>query len=189
MEVQEIFDALAEHMIKGMMIHENLANYYDFLGLQGYKRCHEYHFMKETCEYRGLCRYYINHYDKLIKEPRFEAPEVIPMTWYAHIRQDVDMATKQKAVKDGLRMWQDWETHTKELYEQMGKELFDMGELAAYNKVNELICNVDKELKKVDRYVLNKEANNYDMASIVEEQKRKHHKYREMAKHIGVYIC
>ena len=46
MTIKEIYAQIAEHMIKGMMIHEQLANYYDFLGLKGYKRCHEYHYMK-----------------------------------------------------------------------------------------------------------------------------------------------
>ena len=47
MTCEEIFTNLAEHQIKGMMVHEQLANYYDFLGLPGYRNCHEYHFMKE----------------------------------------------------------------------------------------------------------------------------------------------
>ena len=189
MEIQEIFDGLAEHMIKGMMIHENLANYYDFLGLQGYKRCHEYHFMKETCDYRGLCRYYINHFSKLIKEPRFEAPDIIPTTWYMHVREDVDVATKQKAVKQGLEKWHSWEAETKILYQNMAKELLDKGEIAAYNKINELVQGVDMELKKVQRYILNKEATDYDMDSIIGEQKEKHKKYERKARHLNVYIC
>ena len=66
MELKEIYSKISEHMINGMMLHDQMANYYDFLGLKGYKRCHEYHFMKETCDYRGLCRYYINHYSEFL---------------------------------------------------------------------------------------------------------------------------
>lgn len=189
MEVQEIFDTLSEHMIKGIMIHESLANYYDFLGLKGYKRCHEYHYLQETCEHRGLCRYYINHYSKLIHEPRFEAPDVIPESWYSHVREDVDTSTKKNAIKNGLTMWRDWERETKHLYERMYKELLDKGEISAANKVNELICGVDKELKKVERYFINKESINYDMPTIIAEQSHKHHKYEKKMKCLGVHIC
>lgn len=182
MEVQEIFDNLAEHMLKGMMIHENLANYYDFLGLRGYKRCHEYHFLEETKNYRKICRYYINHYSRLIHEPEFSAPDVIPESWYSHIREDVDISTKKNAVKNGLMIWKQWEKETKTFYQNMYKELLERNEVASANKINELVCDVDEELKEVQRYLLNKEAINYDMSVIVEEQKYKHDKYKKKMK-------
>ena len=176
-------------MIKGMMIHENLANYYDFLGLGGYKRCHEYHFLLETCEYRSLQRYFINHYSMLIPDIRIDTPDVIPESWFNHVREDVDVNTKRSAVKSGLEMWRDWEKETKRLYEDMYKELMSLGEVSACNKVNELICGVDKELKKVERYVLNKQAIDYNMSSIISEQMRKHDKYEKKMKKLGVHLC
>ena len=32
MELKEIYSTIVSHMIKGMMIHAQLADYYDFLG-------------------------------------------------------------------------------------------------------------------------------------------------------------
>lgn len=171
------------------MIHEQLANYYDFLGLQGYKRCHEYHFLQETCAYRGICRYFINHHNMLIPDERFEAPDVIPSSWYEHTRDDVDIATKKNAVKSGLTRWVTWERETKKLYEQMYQELIKLDEVASACKIKELICDVDCELKKAERYWLNKEATGYDMSQIISEQKSKHKKYRKKMKHMGVHIC
>ena len=176
-------------MIKGMMIHEQLANYYDFLGLQGYKRCHEYHFLQETCAYRGVCRYFINHHDMLIPDEKIENPEIIPASWYDHIRGDVDTSTKKNAVKSGLTKWVTWERETKKLYESMYNELVNMGEVASACKIKELICDVDCELKKAERYWLNKEATGYDMSLIISEQKSKHDKYRKKMKKMGVHIC
>ena len=40
MTVDEIFSKLSGHMIKGLMIHDQMSDYYDFLSLRGYKRCH-----------------------------------------------------------------------------------------------------------------------------------------------------
>ena len=48
MTIAEIYAKINEHMINGLMLHDQLANYYDFLGLEGYKRCHEYHYFKEN---------------------------------------------------------------------------------------------------------------------------------------------
>ena len=78
MTVEEIYSEISAHMIKGIMMHSQLADYYDFLGLGGYKRCHEYHYLEETMYHRKLNRYFINHHNKLIPEMEVEDPKVIP---------------------------------------------------------------------------------------------------------------
>ena len=190
MTVEEIYAELSQHMIQGIMMHEQLANYYDFLGLKGYKRCHEYHYIAETCAHRGLNRYFINHHNKLIPYRDVENPDVMPNTWYNHVRSDVDANTKKNAVRIGLTKWVDWERDTKKLYEHMYKELMEIDEVASAIKVKELICDVDCELKKAERYWLDKEAIGYDMPTIISEQKSKHNKYkRKMRKEYRVRIC
>ena len=158
------------------MIHEQLANYYDFLGLEGYKRCHEYHMLKEMCGQRSLNRYYINHYNKLIPEQQIDSPEIIPAGWYQHKRSDVDTATKKNSVKSGLTKWVEWERSTKLLYQKLYSELMNLDEVAGALKVKEFIYDVDCELKKAERYWLNKEATGYDINGIISEQKSRHKK-------------
>lgn len=190
MTLDEIYAELSAHMIKGMMIHEQLANYYDFLGLKGYKRCHEYHYLQETCAHRGLNRYYLNHHNRLIPERTIENPNIIPQAWYNRTRQDADSGTKKNAVRVGLTKWVEWERETKKLYERMYKELMEIDEVASAMKIKELICDVDHELKMAERYWLNKEAIGYDIEAIIGEQKAKHRKYdQKMRKCLGVKIC
>lgn len=190
MELKEIYSKLSEHMIQGMMLHDQLANYYDFLGLKGYKRCHEYHFLAETLNYRSLNRYFINHHNMLIPETRFDNESVIPENWYNHVRSDVDVATKKNAVKVGLTKWVEWERNTKDFYEQMYQELMDIGEVASACKIKCFVKDVDQELKKAERYWLNKEAISYDMSAIIEEQNRKHKKYQKKCeKELRISIC
>ena len=178
MTVEEVFSTISARAIKGMMVHEQFANYYNFLGLEGYKECHEYHYIEETLSYRDICEYYISHYNKLIPEVQIENPKVIPASWYNHVRQDVDTNTKRNSVKTGLTTWKDWEMNTKKLYEQMFKELMTLNEIAAACKIKELVMNVDKELEKVEGYLLNKEAVGYDIGHIISEQSKKHEEYR-----------
>lgn len=99
MKTEEIFSTILTRMIKGLMVHEQFTNYYDFLGLQGYKRCHEYHYLEENQEYRKLIHYYIKKYNKLVPETSFDNPQIIPDSWYRYTRQEVDLKTKQQAVK------------------------------------------------------------------------------------------
>lgn len=189
MTVEDIYAKILQHQIKGLMIHEQLANYYDFLGLEGYKRCHEYHYFEENMTFRSVSRYFINHHNKLIPELPVENPKVIPDSWYRYTRDDVDMTTKKNAIKSGLQLWRKWETETKELYEQMYKELMNIDEVASAMKIKELICEVDKELKKVERYCLNKKAIDYDLTVIIPEQKKWHDKYKCKMDSMGMRIC
>lgn len=184
MELTEMYGKLAAHQIKGMMVHEQMANYYDFLGLKGYKECHEYHFLKETMGYRQLNRYFIEHHNKLIPSMQVDDPEIIPENWYDHEQADVDSTTRKNAVKAGLTKWVEWEKETKELYQQMYGELCDLGEVASAMFVQKYVQDVDNEYAMAQGYLLNKEAIGFDMSVITAEQKKKHHKYAKLIKDV-----
>ena len=72
MTYEEIFSNISAHMIKGIMFHAQMADYFDFLGLKGYKRLHEYHYFDESIMFRKLSRYYINNCSRLIDEQAAE---------------------------------------------------------------------------------------------------------------------
>lgn len=188
MEVAEIYSKIASHMIKGIMFHTEMADYYDFLCLHGYMACHEYHLYDEMCAYRDLCHYVINHHNMLIPDEKIENPEAIPTSWYKHVRQDADMQTKKDAVKSGLTAWVNWEKDTKKLYEQMYEELMNIGEVASAHEVKTLVADVDNELEHAEQYWLEKEAMDYDMPTIIAEQKHKHEKYSKLIKG-GITLC
>ena len=179
MTVEEIFKKLLAHQIKGVMTHEQLANYYDFMNLHGYKRCHEYHAKREFDDMRKLQRYYINHFNKLIEEERVNDPEIIPASWYKYTRQEVDASTKRQAVKTGVEKWVEWETETKRLYEDMYNELLDLGEVAAAQKIACFVCAVDKELKWAQRKHINLLASDYNISYILGEQDHLHDWYKK----------
>ena len=146
MTIEEIFSQLSAHMIKGLMIHDQLSSTYAFLNLCGYRKCHEYHYFAESFNYRCLQDYYLDHYNKLIPETKIDSPEVIPATWYKYERMDVDANTKRAAVKDMMKIWVEWETTAKQLLEQSYKELYDMGEISAALKISCFLKDTTKEL-------------------------------------------
>ena len=183
MTVEEIFKRLSSHMIEGVMLHDQMADYYDFLNLRGYKRCHEYHAHKEMCDMRCLHRYFINHFNRLIEEDTIPNPNIIPSSWYRYTRQEVDANTKRQAVKQGIEKWVAWETETKDLYQQMYRELMDIGEVAAAEKVSCFICSVDKELKWAQRKHINLVAADYSIGYILGEQDHLHDWYVKKMKH------
>ena len=179
MTVEEIFKTLSSHMVKGVMIHEQMSDYYDFLNLHGYKRCHEYHAKCEMKYMRKLHRYFLNHFNKLIEEEEIENPKIIPETWYKYKRQEVDISTKRNAVKDGIEKWVAWEKETKDLYERMYVELIDIGEIAASEKIACFVRDVDKELKWAERHHINLVSADYNMSYILGLQDHWHDWYKK----------
>ncbi len=177
MTVEEIFTKISAHMIKGIMFHEQMSNYYDFLNLRGYKRCHEYHYICETVEYRKLQRYYINCYNKLIPDSDIGNTSIIPTNWSRYTRQEVDGSTKRNAVKSGISEWIKWERETRDLYADMYKELEKMNEVSAAAYICKLVCKVEKEIKHAERKGIDLETVDYDMSVIVFAQKKMHDKY------------
>lgn len=186
MIVEEIFTKLKNHMLEGMVFHDQLARYYDFLNLKGYKRCHEFHYFEETIGYRKLCRYFMNHYNMFIPYDDMDNPQVIPESWYRYTRQEVDPGTKKTAIKTGVEKWVKWEKATKQLYQDMYHELISIGEVAAAKKVAEYVCDVDCELKYAERKHIDLETIGYDLPTIVMEQHELHEKYRKMLEKIDL---
>ena len=180
MTAEEIFRDLSAHMVKGMMIHDKMADYYDFLSLRGYKRCHEYHFKKESSCYRKLHRYFLNHYNRLIEEIPIENPDIIPSSWYRYTRAEVDVTTKRNAVKSGVTKWVSWEKETKEKYQKAYADLMDIGDAASAIFIQEFIKDVDCELKWAERKEIDLASADYNMSFILGEQKRIHDKYKKM---------
>ena len=184
MTVEEIFRDISAHMIKGIMLHEQMADYYDFLNLHGYKRAHEYHMFCEMKCMRKLHRYFLNHYNKLIEESVVDSPDAIPSSWYRYTRKDVDANTKRNAVRTGIEKWVSWEKETKDMYEDMYQELMDIGEVAAAEKFTKFVKAVDKELKCADRKHICLATADYSMEYIMMEQEHLHDKYKEKLEHM-----
>lgn len=182
MTVDEIFSKLAVHMIDGIMIHDEMANAYDFLALYGFSACHDHHHASETCNYRCLSHYYSTHYHKLLTIGNTTKPGIIPDTWRKYTTMDVDANTKRQAVKMMMEKWVEWERDTKKLYQEMYTELCNLGEIAAACEVKCYICDVDDELKHAEKKMIKLETLGYDIGVIIGMQKSMYKKYKTFDK-------
>ena len=127
---KEIFAEINERFIGAVMMHGQFADYFDFLGLKGFKRMHEYQHIAESLERRKVCRYFINHHNQLIDDAFEGKVNVIPDAWRTAKRLSVGKSTKQKAVEDGFVEYHNWESETKEVYEQYAHTLRENGHVA-----------------------------------------------------------
>lgn len=185
----EVFSKISSRLIEGMMLHDRLADYYDFLGLMGFKRIHEYHFLRDSADLRGVKRYYINHFNMLLPDGEVTPEWNIPESWAGHYREDVRIETKKNAVKAGTEKWSEWAHDTKRLYETCYRDLCDIDEIAAACKVKELIMDADMSAKCADRLSVRLKGMDYDMPTISIMQDEIHSEYKEKTKEIGISIC
>lgn len=65
-ELKALYSELIERMKMGVEMHENLADYYGFLNLPGYQKCHEYHMLCELLAYRKAKHEYMKEFHQLV---------------------------------------------------------------------------------------------------------------------------
>ena len=176
--VESIFSEINARMIAALMFHDQMSDYFDFLGMKGYKRLHEYQYFAESLERKKLNQYYINHHNKLIPDIYSGQVAMIPENWQTANRISVGKSTKQKGIEDGLNQYHEWESETKSLYEHYSSRLREMGAVADAIMVENLVEDVDKELKKLERIIVDLISSGYDMVYITESQQRIHNKYK-----------
>lgn len=190
--VEEIFSEIDKRMILALMFHCKMADYFEFLGLQGLKRLHEYQYFDESKGRRKLHRYYIDHVGKLIserglkerKEQEKEYLCVIPPEWFSYTTLDVGGSTKSKYTCNAMEKYLEWEEETKCLYECCVCALEDKGEIALANFVSKYVDDVQDEIKKICRLIQCMSAVEYDTQYILLIQDKLHEKYKECMKHL-----
>ncbi len=170
MTLADIYSKIAAHMVEGIMVHEQLMNCYRFFGLEGYAKCHEYHYLSETKGYIRLCKYFMDHHRGLIKVTEQRIPDIIPSSWYECKKDDMTTEVLTQGVRAAFSEWVSWEEETLKLYESLRTELISIGEIASALFMEEFIRDVDDELLFAKEERLKKSAIAFDMVSIFEEQ-------------------
>ena len=170
MTTEEIFTKISAHMCEGIRFHDDMNQAFQFLALWGYAKEQECHYFEESEMYKKFQHYYMSHYFKLLPKEMEDRKELIPATWYKYSASAVDVGTKRSAIKDLMTKWIDWEKETKKLYEEMYLELTNLREIAAAIQVEKLIKDVDDELHKAQKELLDLEAIGFDLTLIIDWQ-------------------
>ena len=76
--VELIFSKLVQHIITGLMIHDQYESYYSFLNLPAYAKCHKGQYDEENNTYYKLKCHYMKMHNKLIVEQPVDNPHAIP---------------------------------------------------------------------------------------------------------------
>lgn len=185
--VGEIYSEIRRRLIAALMFHGQMADYFDFLGLNGYKRMHEYQYYAESAGFRNLTKHYINHHNKLLPDIFGGEVKMIPDAWLSVDRMSVGRSTKQKAVEDAFNAYHEWEQESAAVYAHYANALRGSGHEADAIYIDRLVEDTEEELKCVSRIILDLISSGYDMVYIVESQRELHEKYKKMQK--GLKLC
>ena len=208
-EVQQLYSELINRMKQGVEMHEQLADYYGFLNLPGYQKCHEYQMLCELLTYRKAKDMYMREYNQLVS-PNMMAfttgmnnnsmgnnnnnnfsynnmnySNVIPPSWYSHTRYEVDANTKRTAVHDGFKKWIDYEKDTKQFLLDMAQRLEQANEREAARKLDYLIDHVENEIEHAEEKVMALENSGYDMNFILQQQDKLKSKYAKKIRELN----
>lgn len=145
-------------MLEGMVFHDEMARYYDFLCMCDMRDKHRLHYAEETEGYIELCEYYMHHFNKMIPHTPMSRPDVIPESWYMYTRQDVDSTTRANAKRSGAKKWIAWESETKDLYEDCCRELLNSNDIAPAYWLMKYVKDVDDELADAHKLLIQVES-------------------------------
>ena len=177
--LEQVYLAIDERMCKAICFHEQLADYFCFLGLQGYKRMLEYQYMMECAEKRKLHRRYIDHHHKILPARQVQTPVFVPKDWNRYTTQDIDDNVMPRFVRAAMKQYHEWEEETKELYQEQCDILMQANMVSDHEYVKELIVDVEKELKRIARIMESLNGTGYDVTMIHGMQDKLHQKYKQ----------
>lgn len=176
---EDIYTAISERMCKALAFHEQLADYFCFLGLQGFKRMLEYQYMKECAEKRKVHHHYIDIHKRVIPVKQVTTPVFIPKEFSRYTTLEMDDSVIPKFVRSALKEWHDWEEETKDIFEEQCTVAKSMDMIADEEYIKELVLDVTKEIKKVARIIEKLNGTGYDVTMIHGVQDKYHEKYKD----------
>ena len=178
MDVRDVFNKVSDTILKGMMVHEQIMNAYLFMGLEGYAKCHEHHYICETKNHIKVSKYLLEHYGYLVEQGRIEPPVEINPKWYGAHKSDLDPKSRIQSVMDLAYSWIQWEKTAFDSFNKAYKDLFDQGEFVAAEFIKEFSVETAVELSWARNENLKLQAVNYDPVYIMEEQPKLKKKFK-----------
>ena len=165
------YDNIGKTMVKGLMIHDQLTQYFAFLGFYGYSKFHEHQYIEESRRYQKFCLDYTKKYGKLIYMDKIDNPEVIPQTWYNYSTDDVNTQTKIQSIKNGFETWVNWEKEVIDILKVEYGKAFEDDDIYAMNVIMDILVDVMDEWENAKEKLRNLEVTDYDMTEIINCQR------------------
>lgn len=149
MNVMDIISAAVTHMVEGLMFHDQMMQYFLYLGLPGLASLQEKRYLAESKAMARLQGYSIQAYGMIASDSATDARDYIPSAWKDSPRNLVDLRGMENA-RIALETWEGWEADTRKLYGQLYFQAGEIRDAGASERLAELVRDADKEHRFVN---------------------------------------
>lgn len=144
-EVDEI-RVVVNNMIEGTMFHNQMIQYFEYLGLRGFSDLQKIRFRDENYELVRLQRYVIDTYGVVVGESNPDRRSYIPTEWGDEVRERIDSRSRKDYVRFGVETWKDWEDKSKSVYGNAYFNLNDLRDAGGSERILKVVEDTEKEL-------------------------------------------
>lgn len=165
-------------------VHRELADLFWFVYMPGYAMWHEYQHLDESMTQRRVRRYMTETYHMFVPERLSESANITEPLLSDKNRKHLKTEESWKIIKEAFQIYCEWEEMTLKEYQRIAKELFNNGEISAFNFVGEIIKDVKAELVYLTDKTIELNAMDWDMTQIVAEQPDYFERYEYLIKNL-----
>jgi hypothetical protein len=160
MNCKEVLLSIIQRQTEGLMYHDEMTDYYAFLNLDYLKHLHKHQTKEELEALRDTKCLFISTFGML---PFYTAtdPKVIPADWRTKSNTEITEASLRALVKSSLNQYLIWEQETCEIYKNAAKVFKDNMNFPLYRVTCELIEDVQKEINKIQKMMVDAAACDY----------------------------
>lgn len=183
MPIQTITE-ICESIIEDIMRYNQMADIMDFMGCHGFKRMGEYSYYKASIALRKMHRYTINNCNRMVDEDSISNPEIIPQSWIAATRQQVDENTREKMVRQLIMGWKEYEKEKMSKLNNWQKKLLDEQQYCCAHMLMEYLDECREKVKRLERMIIEYSAVGWNMGYIMQQQEHLHNCYKKKTEEV-----
>lgn len=172
MTTHNIFTKLSNRMVGAMMIHTQLTELFNFIDLKPDAKRQKKQLHEESDGLIKLEKYAAQHHHILITSDNPPQVDILNLDILERPNDKLSPDNKIYLIQYALKEWIEWEKESKIIYEDAYRNLVDMSEIATADFVLRYVKDVDKELRDAEFLYRVRDAIDWDLPTIYDEQVR-----------------
>lgn len=143
----DVFKDIIRNMVEGTMFHNQMIQYFEYLGLSGFADLQKIRFEDENDELVKLQRYVVEVYGIVVGDVKPDSRNYIPQEWFESLRENLENSQIWEYVKFGIETWKDWESKSRNLYGKLYYDLSDLRDAGGSERIMKVVVETENEMR------------------------------------------
>lgn len=178
----DVFKDVIRNMVEGTMFHNQMIQYFEYLGLTGFAELQKIRFFDENDELVKLQKYVVDVYGVVINDVNPDSRTYISQEWCENKRENISASESENYVRFGIETWKDWENKSKDFYGKCYFELNDLRDASGSERIMLLIKETEMEMKFAYNLMVKLQNSNYNAVTTTMVDKCIVHEYKKFYK-------